>query len=91
MGERVVRNDEVRGSIPLGSTNIPLQAVTPGFALWLLLRNGLGNRQRVIVQPLPFSLQPSDKVENEWCRTDSSDHKFGAKIAVFKSVWDNQH
>ena len=26
LGERVVRNDEVRGSIPLGSTNFPLFA-----------------------------------------------------------------
>ena len=24
MGERVVRNDEVRGSIPLGSTSVPV-------------------------------------------------------------------
>ena len=29
MGERVVRNDEVRGSIPLGSTSAPSRITSP--------------------------------------------------------------
>lgn len=45
----------------------------------------------MIIQPLPLSLEPSEKVENEWCRADSSDQKLGRKIAVFESVWDYQH
>ena len=45
LGERVVRNDEVSGSIPLGSTNIPekpdfAQQRSPAFSVGPRLQSG---------------------------------------------------